>query len=180
MGKAFWIGLIGGFLGFLGGIVAILVGGISASYEVSSQAGTLYGLGFAAFVFSIIGVIGGIFERKRLLGGVLMLVAAVGVLISISLFGVLPFLFFLVGAILIFARKSEHEIVTHQPSVAHSQSFADAQSAYDVPQQRYSEQSSTPETATVSGTGSYTVCGMCGRKLAPHAKFCSGCGATID
>jgi hypothetical protein len=180
MGKAFWIGLIGGFFGFVGGIAAILAGSLSAAYEVSSQAGTLYGLGFAAFVFSIIGIVGGIFERKRLIGGVLMLVAAVGVLISISIFGVLPFLFFLVGAIVIFARKSEHEVVTHQPSVAHSQSFAEAQSAHDVPPLRYSDQSSTAETATVVGRGSYTVCGMCGRKLAPHANFCSGCGATIE
>jgi MFS family permease len=180
MGKAFWIGLVGGFLGFIGAIITILAGSISEAYYVNSQAGTLYGLAVAAFVFSIIGIVGGIFERKRLIGGILMLVAAVGVLISISLFGVLPFLFFLVGAILIFAQKSEHEVVTHQPSVAHSQSFAEAHSQYDVPPQRYSDQSSTPETATTTGTGSYTVCGACGRKLAPHAKFCSGCGTTIE
>jgi MFS family permease len=179
MGKAFWIGLIGGFLGFVGGIVAIIARSISAAYEVSSQAGTLYGLAAGAFVFSIIGIVGGIFERKRVIGGVLMLVAAFGVLISISLFGVLPFLFFLVGAIVIFARKTEHEVVTHQPSVAHSQSFAESQAPYGVPQQQ-PDQSSTPETATGTGHGSYTVCGTCGRKLAPHSKFCSGCGATIE
>lgn len=180
MGKAFWIGLIGGFLGFIGAITAVLAGSISEAYYVNSQAGELYGLAAGAFVFSVIGIVGGIFERKRLIGGILMLVAAFGVLISISLFGVLPFLFFLVGAILIFGQKSEHEVVTHQPSVAHSQSFAEAHPPYDTPPQQYSNQSSTPERATSPGTSSYTVCGTCGRRITPHAKFCSGCGATIE
>ena len=127
MGKAFWLGMIGGFLGFVGAIIAVLVGGISAAYSTSSESTMLYGLGLSTFIFSIVGVIGGVFERKRLIGGLLMLIAAVGVLVSISLFGVLPFLFFLVGAIVIFARKTEHEVVSHQPSAAHSDSFAAAQ-----------------------------------------------------
>lgn len=174
MGKAFWLGMIGGFLGFVGAIIAVLVGGISAAYSTSSQSNMLYGLGLSAFIFSIVGVIGGVFERKRLIGGLLMLIAAVGVLVSISLFGVLPFLFFLVGAILIFARKTEHEVVSHQPSVAHSESFAAAQETSP-----YTSASSTSDGTTLSSTSSYTVCGRCGKKLAPGAKFCSGCGMPI-
>jgi len=179
MGKAFWIGLIGGFLGFLGAIIAVLAGGISAAYSTSSQSTTLYGLGLSAFIFSIVGVVGGVFERKRLIGGALMLIAAVGVLVSISLFGVLPFLFFLVGAIVIFARKTEHEVVSHEPSIAHSQSFLAAQPYYDISSQQNPSQPATPEATVLSSTGSYTVCGTCGRKLSPNAQFCSGCGATI-
>ncbi|MFZ0926478.1 MAG: zinc ribbon domain-containing protein [Halobacteriota archaeon] len=174
MGKAFWIGLIGGFLGFVGGIIAVLVGSISATYSTSSQSTTLYGLGLAAFIFSIVGVTGGVFERRRLIGGTLMLIAAVGVLVSISLFGLLPFLFFLVGAIVIFARKTEHEVVSHQPSVAHSESFAAAQETSS-----YTSASSTLNGTALSSTHSYTVCGRCGKKLTPKAIFCSGCGMSI-
>ncbi|MGB9371608.1 MAG: zinc ribbon domain-containing protein [Halobacteriota archaeon] len=174
MGKAFWLGMIGGFLGFVGAIIAVLVGGISAAYSTSSQSTVLYGLGLSAFIFSIVGVIGGVFERKRLIGGLLMLIAAVAVLVSISLFGVLPFLFFLVGAIVIFARKTEHEVVSHQPSVAHSESFAAAQ---ETP--LYTSASSTSDGTSLSSTSSYTVCGRCGKKLVPKAKFCSGCGMSI-
>ena len=55
MGKAFWLGMIGGFLGFVGAIIAVLVGGISAAYSSSSESTMLYGLGLSAFIFSIVG-----------------------------------------------------------------------------------------------------------------------------
>lgn len=51
---------------------------------------------------------GAILEQR--LGGLLMIIGAVGVLISISAFGILSFLLFLIGGILILAQKREKPV----------------------------------------------------------------------
>jgi zinc-ribbon domain len=103
LGGAFWLGLVGGVFGILGACVAILVGSFSESLTGSNQ--DLYALGGGALVFSVLGIVGGALERRKIVGGVLMIVSAVGILISISLFGVLSCILFLIGGILILAKK---------------------------------------------------------------------------
>jgi hypothetical protein len=57
-------------------------------------------------VFSLIGVAEAMLEHRRILG-LFMIIGAVGVLTSISVFGIPTFFLFLVGGILILAHKRE-------------------------------------------------------------------------
>jgi hypothetical protein len=63
-------------------------------------------------VFSIIGIVEAILEHRRILGGLLMIVGAVGVLTSISVFGMPSFFLFLIGGILILAQKKERPVIS--------------------------------------------------------------------
>jgi zinc-ribbon domain len=103
LGPSFWLGLVGGFFGILGGIVAFAVGSLSYSYSTGDS--QLYWLGGGAFLFSVMAIVGGVYDKRPKVGGTLMIVAAVGILISISWFGILSCILFLVGGILIFARS---------------------------------------------------------------------------
>jgi len=103
LGASFWLGFVGGIFGILGGVLAFLAGSLYSSYYTSDSG--LYWLGAGAIIFSILGIVGGAFERRKKVGGTLMIISAIGILISISLFGVLSCILFLVGGILIFARN---------------------------------------------------------------------------
>ncbi|GIO23925.1 DUF4064 domain-containing protein [Oceanobacillus sp. J11TS1] len=90
----FVLGLIGGIIGFGAAILALMIGGIDAAF---SETGTseISGLGWAAFLFSALAIVGSVVVKsKAKLGGILLLISAVGGLISISMF-------YLVSAILI-------------------------------------------------------------------------------
>lgn len=90
----FVLGLIGGIFGFFGATIALFVGGIDAAISETGSS-TLTGLGWAAFLFSALAIVGSVVVKsKAKLGGILLLVSAVGGLISISFF-------FLISAILI-------------------------------------------------------------------------------
>jgi hypothetical protein len=102
MGRAFWIAIIGGILGIL---VAMGVYLIAFNY-VSSY----YTNAAAAFVFSIVGIAGGIFEERKILGAVLMFIGAIGIIFSLGFYGILTFILFLVGAIVILLQKKEQAI----------------------------------------------------------------------
>ena len=104
MSKIFWIGIIGGITGILAGVFATLVGSVGEAFNASSVS-SLYMNAAGAIVFSVVGIAGGALETKKILGGLLMIIGALGVLISVSLFGVLACVLFVIGAILIFARK---------------------------------------------------------------------------
>lgn len=101
LGASFWLGFVGGVFGILGGIVAFAAGSFSPYVGGDTE---LYWLGAGAIIFSILGIVGGVFDKKPKVGGTLMIVAAIGILISISWFGILSCILFLVGGILIFAR----------------------------------------------------------------------------
>jgi hypothetical protein len=103
LGASFWLGFVGGVFGILGGVFAWMMGSVSEAFNGSS--GDLYALGFGAIIFAILGIVGGVFEKKPKIGGSLMIVAAIGILISISLLGVLSCILFFVGGILVFARS---------------------------------------------------------------------------
>lgn len=107
MGKAFWLGIIGGIFGILAAVLVVLIGGIGEAFNATG-ASSLYANAAGAFVFSIVGIAGGVLEQRKTIGAALMIVGALGVVISISLFGVLTFILFLVGGILILMQKKEH------------------------------------------------------------------------
>ncbi|MFZ1022103.1 MAG: hypothetical protein WCE82_06360 [Halobacteriota archaeon] len=106
MGKAFWLGIIGGIFGILAAVLVVLIGGIGQAFNATG-ASSLYTNAAGAFIFSIVGIAGGVLEQRKIIGAVLMIVGALGVVISISLFGVLTFILFLVGGIIILMQKRE-------------------------------------------------------------------------
>ncbi|WP_280770321.1 hypothetical protein [Salipaludibacillus daqingensis] len=66
------------------------------------------GLGASAFLFSALAVIGGIVVKfKAKLGGWLMLISGVAILISISLFGVVPALLLIPAGLMGIIRKAK-------------------------------------------------------------------------
>lgn len=109
MGKAFWIGIIGGIFGILAAVLVVLIGGIGQAFNATG-ASSLYTNAAGAFIFSLVGIAGGVLEKRKILGAALMIIGALGVVISISIFGVLTFVLFLVGGILILAQKKEQVV----------------------------------------------------------------------
>jgi hypothetical protein len=119
MGKRtveFVLGLIGGILGFLAAILAILIGGLAASFgesfnseEAASSGASIILLGFSAIIFSIIGIAGAaLVKGKPKLGGALMIVSAIGGLISISLFYSLSFILLIIAGLMgVFKKDKE-------------------------------------------------------------------------
>ncbi|MFH1224857.1 MAG: DUF4064 domain-containing protein [Candidatus Diapherotrites archaeon] len=111
----FVLGLIGGILGFFAALLAILIGGLGAavgeavdSQETASSGSLVILLGFSAIIFSIIGIVGAALVKGRpKLGGGLMLVSAVGGLISISLFYSLSFVLLFIGGLMGLLKKDK-------------------------------------------------------------------------
>jgi uncharacterized membrane protein len=110
MGKAFWIGIIGGIFGILAAILVVLMGSIGQAFNATG-ASSLYTNAAGAFIFSIVGMAGGVLEKRKIIGAALMIIGAFGVLISISLFGVLTFILFLIGGIVVLMQKKEQVVV---------------------------------------------------------------------
>jgi uncharacterized membrane protein len=106
MAKAFWLGIIGGIFGILAAVLVVMIGGIGEAFNATG-ASSLYTNAAGAFIFSIVGIAGGVLEKRKILAAALMFIGAVGVLISISLFGVLSLILFAVGGILILMQKKE-------------------------------------------------------------------------
>lgn len=104
MGKAFWLGIIGGILGIL-----IAMGAYLIAFNGTES---LYANAALAFIFSMVGIAGGILEKRRTLGAALMIIGAVGFLLSTSFYGILVFVLFLVGGIVILMQKREQATQT--------------------------------------------------------------------
>jgi len=131
MGRPFWLGIIGGIFGILAGIGVALIAGILGDLsgslhtvlvrvnEVYNSTGSsgfhtivivsnvpeLYASAAGAILFSIVGIIGGILEKSRILGGAFMIIGAIGVLFSVGILGILSFILFVVGGFLIFIER---------------------------------------------------------------------------
>lgn len=109
------LGIIAGIFGILSAVLALFVGGMGTAFE-SEGAGTVVGLGWSALGFSLLGLIGAALAMaKPILAAVIMLVAAVAIGISISLFAVIATPLFLVAALLAFlGRHTSREEITVQ------------------------------------------------------------------
>ncbi|MGB8312770.1 MAG: DUF4064 domain-containing protein [Halobacteriota archaeon] len=131
MGRPFWLGIIGGIFGILAGIGVALIAGILGDFsgtlhtvlvrvnEVYNSTGSsgfhtivivsnvpeLYASAAGAILFSVVGIIGGILEKSRILGGAFMIIGAIGVLFSVGILGILSFILFVVGGFLIFIER---------------------------------------------------------------------------
>jgi hypothetical protein len=102
------LGIIGGILGMFGGIFALFLGGVGTA--INGDSGGLGGLGILAFVFSILGIVTAILvSSKPKLAGWGLIVSAVGIFISISLFGIIPAILFLIAGIMTLIKKENKE-----------------------------------------------------------------------
>ena len=108
MGKRtveFVLGLIGGIFGFFGAIFAMLVGGLSKVFG-ASDASTVVGLGWAAILFSILGIVGAsLVKSKKKLGGWFMVISAIGGVISISFAYALSFVLLIIAGLMALIKK---------------------------------------------------------------------------
>ncbi|MDO9045988.1 MAG: hypothetical protein Q7U35_11920 [Methanobacteriaceae archaeon] len=92
------LGIIGGIFGLLGGVFAVLFGSL-ASIDVVL-------LGISAILASIMGIIGSIYvTRNPKIGGIILIISAVWLLVSISLFGVMGTIFLGIAGLMAFLRK---------------------------------------------------------------------------
>ncbi|MEW9500670.1 DUF4064 domain-containing protein [Jeotgalibacillus marinus] len=97
------LGILGGLIGFGGAFMALFMGAVDEAVSGSTE---LNGLGTSAFLFSALAIVGSIVVKfKAKLGGWLMLISGVAILISISLFGVVPALFLIPAGLMGVIRK---------------------------------------------------------------------------
>jgi len=106
MAKAFCLGIIGGIFGILAAVLVVMIGRMGEAFNATG-ASSFYTNAAGAFISSIVGIEGVVLEKRKILGAALMFIGAVGVLISISLFGVLSLILFAVGGISILMQKKE-------------------------------------------------------------------------
>jgi hypothetical protein len=109
------LGIIAGLAGLLSAVFALVVGGLGGAFEAEG-ASTVVGLGWSALGFSLLGLVGAALSlAKPVLAAVIMLVAAIAIAISISLFAVIATPLFLIAALLAFlGRNTRQEEITVQ------------------------------------------------------------------
>lgn len=108
MSKVFWLGVIGLIFGILGAVAAIMIQSIGEAFGAGGA--NLYYNAAGAIIFSVVGMAGAVLEQRRILGGLLMIIGGLGVLISISVLGILSLILFVIGGILILAQKKEKPV----------------------------------------------------------------------
>lgn len=105
----FVLGLLGGIFGILGSTFALFVGGIGEAFNAEG-AGTVSGLGWAAVLFSILGIVAAVMVGNRpKASGIMFLVAGIGGIISISAAYILPGILLIIAGILSLVRKERTE-----------------------------------------------------------------------
>jgi hypothetical protein len=98
------LGIIGGIFGMLGALFAIGFGGIQSAVGSSASQNVAVN-GWSALLFSTVAIVAVFFiASKPKLSGWLLVVAAVGGLISISLFFVLPFILLIIAGLMTLLR----------------------------------------------------------------------------
>ncbi|MCY8918095.1 DUF4064 domain-containing protein [Bacillus atrophaeus] len=103
----FVLGLLGGIFGFIGAIMALVIGGLDASFN-STGTSDIIGLGWGAVFLSILGIVASVIVRKKAkLGGSLLIVSGIGGLICISLFYLLPAVLLIIPGVMGLARKDK-------------------------------------------------------------------------
>lgn len=116
-------GITGGVFGILAGLLAMMVGGIGSAFQAEGS-GSVAGLGFAAILLGVIGIVGGaLSNRSPGAASVLQGIAGILGFIAISLFWILAGFLLLTGALLaLLSRRSEttEPISGYEPEANHS------------------------------------------------------------
>jgi hypothetical protein len=101
------LGVLGGIFGIMSAALAFIIGGLGDFFDAEG-AETVVRLGWSALFFCLVGLVGaGLAIVRPLVAAVLMLISAIGVTISISLFAIIAAPLFLVGALLAFLEWRE-------------------------------------------------------------------------
>lgn len=110
------LGLLGGLFGLFGSGCAIVIGAAGSALQ-QADGQTVTNLGWAATVFSIVGLLGsGLAMGRPKVGGVLLLIAAVGGTISVSAaYFFAGALLLVAGLLALFAQKPQRPAVPEQP-----------------------------------------------------------------
>jgi hypothetical protein len=99
------LGIVGGIFGIVAALLALSIGGIGSAVGAQG-AGTVLGLAWWAFGFCLLGFVGaGIAMAKPGLSALLLLIASVGFLISVSWFALITAPLFLIASLLAFAGR---------------------------------------------------------------------------
>jgi hypothetical protein len=109
------LGIIAGIAGLISAVLALFLGGLGGAFDAKG-AETIVGLGWSALGFSLLGLVGAALSlAKPVIAAVIMLVAAIAIAISISLFAVIATPLFLIAALLAFlGRNTSREEITVQ------------------------------------------------------------------
>ena len=111
--SALVMGILGGVFGMLFALLAIGVGGIGND-------STIVGLGIGAFAFSIAAIVGGALTGSRAgWAAAIMLICGVGIIISISAFGVFPGALMLLGSLFAYLHHRHQHHVPAGAATAH-------------------------------------------------------------
>lgn len=103
----FVLGLIGGIFGILCAFIALFIGRVASAMEAEG-ASNVIGLGWAAVVLSILGIVGSVMVKsKAKVGGAMMTIAAIGGFICISFIYILPAVLLLIGGLMGIFRKEK-------------------------------------------------------------------------
>lgn len=111
MGKALRLAIVGAVFGIFGAVNAVLIQILNESLANPSGS-LLYFFAAGAIIFSVVGFAGGVLEKRKNLGAALMIIGALGVLnlegmVFNLVFGVISFILFLVGGILILRQNRQ-------------------------------------------------------------------------
>lgn len=104
------IGILGGVFGIISAIMALAVGGLGQAFHTHNGTEVAQ-LGWLALVCALVGILGaGLVMAKPRLGAAILLIAAIGITISISFFAVVAAPLLFIAAVLgFFGRKSGRE-----------------------------------------------------------------------
>jgi hypothetical protein len=99
------LGVVGGIFGIFAALFALSLGGIGGAFGMKDAA-FISDLGMSAMVFCLLGFLGaGLALPKPVVGGVLLLIAAIGFMISVSWFAIVTTPMFLLAAMLAFMGR---------------------------------------------------------------------------
>ncbi len=111
-GAEFVMGLLGGIFGIVAALSGLMFSGVGAAIGMKG-AETIGNLTVAAMLFSVWGIVGAaVVRRHGKLGGLFMTAAAVGGIVSISLFFVLPGVLLGIAGIMGLAKKNQVGVTT--------------------------------------------------------------------
>jgi len=144
--KSFWLGLIGGIFGILAGLLVGFIGAMGDALGIGDYG--LYTWAVLVFLLSILGIVGGALERWKLIGGVIMIIAGIGIVVVIGMLGFLTLVLFIIGGALLLVDASKE-------SKAQPAQYAYAQ----------------PIAAATGDQANATV-------MPQKGNFCPNCGAT--
>ncbi len=107
----FTLGLIGGILGIIFGFVALTVGGVGSAFNAGG-AGEVIGLAWAAILLSAAAIVGAaIVHRHPKFAGTLLTGSAIGGVISISMFYIVPFILLIIAGLMALLRGNDKAFV---------------------------------------------------------------------